>query len=332
VFYYDPQKVSEFLDDIARGFIASPLQYVLFAAILLALAAGLLIAYRAQRAKARRLQGRLELERYERLARKLGLDTAESELLDRLADGQAARKLRLLASPAAFNRAAGRLLGREAAAGESALADLRLKLGFQARNPERAPTASSELPEGQPILVSWSPHSGYLPAEVRTQEADALVLAVRQGAELPPPGSRVLAVFQNRAGLFSFDTSVLSAGGGLLRLEQVEGLKRTQRRKYYRRRLRLPVSVQAGGAALTSQLLDLGGEGASLLNPQKQLAAGDLLELRFRLAGETFELTAEVLRASHNSQVLHVRFPGLRETERDRLLRVLFGSLGDAAR
>jgi hypothetical protein len=348
VFYYDPRKVSEFLDSIARGFVTSPLQIALFAVVILLVAAGLFVAYRVQRVKAQRLEARLAQERFERLAGKLGLDNAERELLDRLGAGQAGKKLRLLVSPAAFNRAAARLL-EAGSAEESSLVDLRLKLGFQARNPERAPSASSELPEGLPVLLFWSgaaagglhpgglrPAGGRrrLAAELSAQEADALVLTPREGVEPPPPGSPVTVVFQNRAGLFSFTTSVRSAAGGVLRVRQVERLERTQRRQYYRRRLRLPVAVQAreGEPLLASQLLDLGGEGASLLNPQKKLAVGDLPELRFRVGGQSFELTAEVLRVSRDGQILHARFHGLRDADRDRLLGVLFSSLGEAAR
>jgi hypothetical protein len=348
VFYYDPRKVSEFLDSIARGFVTSPLQIALFAVVILLVAAGLFVAYRVQRVKAQRLEARLAQERFERLAGKLGLDNAERELLDRLGAGQAGKKLRLLVSPAAFNRAAARLL-EAGSAEESSLVDLRLKLGFQARNPERAPSASSELPEGLPVLLLWSAaaagglHPGglrpaggrrRLAAELSAQEADALVLTPREGVEPPPPGSPVTVVFQNRAGLFSFTTSVRSAAGGVLRVRQVERLERTQRRQYYRRRLRLPVAVQAreGEPLLASQLLDLGGEGASLLNPQKKLAVGDLPELRFRVGGQSFELTAEVLRVSRDGQILHARFHGLRDADRDRLLGVLFSSLGEAAR
>jgi len=340
--YYDPQKVSDFLDGMARGFVTSPLQWALFAGVILLVAAGLFVAYRVQRAKARRLEARLALERYERLAGRLGLDEAERELLDRLGAGQAGRKLRLLASPAAFNRAAARLL-EIGPIGEASLAELRLKLGFQARNPERVPSASSELPEGLPVLLVWAAAGGLraaaggrrrLAAEVSAQEADALVLVPREGSEPPPAGRPVTVVFQNRAGLFSFSTSVRTAAAGVLRLQQVERIERTQRRRFYRRRLRLPVSVQAreGEPALASQLLDLGGEGASLLNPGKELAVGDLPELRFRVGGQAFELTAEVLRVSRNGQVLHARFQGLRDADRDRLLGVLFSSLGEAAR
>ena len=156
----------------------------------------------------------------------------------------------------------------------------------------------------------------------------------RDGAAGPSPGSPVTVVFQNRAGLFSFDTVVRSAGGGVLRLDQVERLRRTQRRKYYRRRVRLGVQVlpREGQPPLASQLLDLGGDGASLVNPQRKLSAGDLPELSFRVGGESFRLTAEVLRLSRGGQVLHVRFHGLRDADRDRLLGILFRSLGEAAR
>jgi hypothetical protein len=50
------------------------------------------------------------------------------------------------------------------------------------------------------------------------------------------------------------------------------------------------------------------------------------------VGGESFRLTAEVLRLSRGGQVLHVRFHGLRDADRDRLLGILFRSLGEAAR
>ena len=338
MFYYDPQKVSDFLDSIARGFAASPLGYALFGAVVLLIAGGLLTAYLLQRGKARRVEAELGRRRWEQLIGKLGLSEAELEVVGRLAGRKAglAGRIRLLTSAAAFDHAAASLeQGGAPGVAEEALAHLRLKLGFQARNPERIPAASSELPEGLPMLLTWSSLAGLrrLPARVQAVEAAALVLSPRENTGLPPPGTPVTVLFQNRAGLFMFGTRVLSTGREL-RVAHSERLRRTQRRKYYRRKLSLPVSVRGadGREPLASQLLDLGGEGASLQNPERKYSAGDLIELEFGVGGESFDLPAEVLRVSRDAQVLHVRFSALRDPVRDRLLGLLFQSLGEATR
>jgi hypothetical protein len=337
--YYDPHKVSEFLDSIARGFVATPLKYALFAAMILVIAAILLVAYFLERRKALRLETGLVRRRYEQLVGKLGLSEAELQVVELLAGGRGGleARIRILTSASAFDHAAALREQRgDLGDPEEALADLRLKLGFQARNPERIPAASSELPEGLAVLLTWSAPDGpqRLPARIRALEPAALVLAARVDARLPPAGAPAAIQFQNRAGLFSFATRVLSAGAGLLRAAHSEQLRRTQRRKYYRRRLRLPVTVRSmnGQAPLASQLLDLGGEGASLQNPRQRYSAGDLIQLDFRVGEESFELPAEILRVSREGQVLHVRFSALRDPVRDRLLGVLFQGLGEAIR
>ena len=116
----------------------------------------------------------------------------------------------------------------------------------------------------------------------------------------------------------------------------MERLRRTQRRKYYRRRVRLPragPAAREGEPPLASQLLDLGGDGASLVEPAEEVSPRETCRSwTFRVGGESFRLTAEVLRVSRDGQVLHVRFHGLRDADRDRLLGILFRSLGEAAR
>jgi c-di-GMP-binding flagellar brake protein YcgR len=169
-------------------------------------------------------------------------------------------------------------------------------------------------------------------------EPEALVLNVPGAPPTLARGQAVTVFLQNRAGLFSFATAVRSLDGGLLRLEHSEHLRRTQRRRYYRRRVDLPVEVRRIGPegapppATVSRLLDLGGEGASLRNPGGTFAQGEELELRFRLGGQPFVLQAEVLRVSRGGQVLHARFLALREASRDRILRALLQNLGVATR
>ena len=339
MFIFDPEKVSEFLDRIARGFQHRPFEIILFFVLIILFLAFLLTISLLQRRKARQQRLRQAQERYDRIAAKLGLSLEERALVERLAAvlRSPERLTQVLESSAAFNHAAERMgNGAEPAV----LAELRLKLGFRAQNPESIPAASSELPEGLPVLVVCQRPEGArrYGAVVHAQQPEALVLELAG----PPPsltrGQSVTIILQNRSGLFSFTTAVRSLHGSLLYLDHSEHLRRTQRRRYYRRRISLPVEVRQvvpGSAAQpvqASQLLDLGGQGASLRNPGGAFAPGEELELRFRLGGEPFELEVEVLRLSKGGQVLHVRFLALREAAQDRILHALFRNLGEASR
>jgi heme exporter protein D/c-di-GMP-binding flagellar brake protein YcgR len=339
MFIFNPEKVSEFLDNIASGFQHRPWEVLLFFVLILLFVVFLLSVSLIQRRKVLRQRLRQARERYERAASRLGLTPEEGELVERLAAGLKGpdRLTQVLVSSAAFNRAVDRLGG---GADPAALAELRMKLGFRAQNPESVPTASSELPEGLPVLLVRKGPEGtrQYGAVVRAQEPEALVLEVTGAPPTLARGQSVTVVLQNRAGLFSFASAALSLHGSELRLEHSEHLQRTQRRRYYRRQLSLPVQARrvalSGGSqpTLEARLLDLGGEGASMRNPGAAFAQGDELELRFRLGGEPFELEAEVLRLSRGGQVLHVRFRTLREATRDRILRALFQHLGEAGR
>jgi hypothetical protein len=111
------------------------------------------------------------------------------------------------------------------------------------------------------------------------------------------------------------------------RVEQPEEIKQYQRRNYYRRKTHLSVFVtplHTGGETYRSTLLDLGGGGASLGNPQSLFKAGDLLELSFSSGASDFRLPAEVVRISRNASVLHVQFRSIAESARDRIIGSLY--------
>ncbi len=339
MFIFNPDKISDFLDRIARGFQHRPFEIILFFVLILLFIAFLITFSLLQRRKARRERLRRARERYERMAERLGLSPEERALAERLAAALRSpeRLTQVLESSAAFDYAVERMGN---GVDPAALAELRLKLGFRAQNPESIPAASSELPEGLPVLVVFQRPEGMrrYGAAVQAQLPEALVLELAG----PPPsltrGQSVTVILQNRSGLFTFTTTVRSLRGSLLYLDHSEHLRRTQRRRYYRRRISLPVEVRrvvpgsAAQPAQLSELLDLGGQGASLRNPGRAFAPGDELQLRFRLGGEPFELEVEALRLSKGGQVLHVRFLALREAARDRILHALFRNLGEASR
>jgi hypothetical protein len=96
-----------------------------------------------------------------------------------------------------------------------------------------------------------------------------------------------------------------------------------QRRNYYRRSVYLSVLVSPlYGSVETyrSFLLELGGGGASLGNPEKLFGTGDVLELAFSTKSSDFRFPARVVRTSQNASVMHVQFESIAESSRDRII------------
>jgi len=139
--------------------------------------------------------------------------------------------------------------------------------------------------------------------------------------------TRLRAYFHNSAGIFAFPRRILGQSQDRARLEHSSRIARYQRRKYYRKKERLPIFIKPVDSAApprASMLFDLGGGGGSLRNPEGQFGKGELLELSFSPeTGSKFELRARVLRASRNGRALQVKFESLHETERDRIMGLL---------
>ncbi len=335
----DQEKLSAFFDSVSRGFERSPIEIILVIVAVLAFLALLITAYTIQRRRVRRQRRRLADKRYKELAEKRGLVPSEHDLVDRLARflKEPEKKYLILINQPTFNYCAAKLKSRHSTS-DSALAELRHKLRFRLQGPEQVPVSSAELPEEQGLLIVGLNRQASHKAQGRIAEQEARCFVVRLGENSPAfgEGEAVRIYFQNRAGLFSFDSVVLSRQGQILRLQHGEQVKRIQRRKYYRKRISQRVAVRRPGSEdkpQVSMFYDLGGNGASLKNPGKQFHSGEDIELTFFAAGERFTLVAEVIRTSRNDEVLHVRFAPMREATRDRIIGSLFtGATAAAAR
>jgi hypothetical protein len=244
------------------------------------------------------------------------------------------KKYLILISQPTFNFCAAKLRKKESVSASS-IAELRNRLGFRLQGPEQIPASSGELPDGQGLLIVGIKGNLRAQGRVGKQEPRSLVVELVAGSPAFRERESVRVYFQNRSGLFSFDSSVQSVQNRTLLLEHGEEIKRIQRRKYYRKRISQPVAVRRPDSEdqhAVSTFYDLGGNGASLKNPQKRFSSGDDLELTFLAAGERFTLVAEVLRTSKNGDVLHVRFAPMRESTRDRIIGALFKGAGTPLR
>jgi hypothetical protein len=323
----DNQNVSDILRSISRGFVQSPEQRILFIVILAAFVLLIVLVYFLQelRAKARHFRNATEV--YDHLTRQLGLSRSERGLADRLAGccKPPDKKYLVLLSPHTFDACAEKLREREEVP-EMTLAALRLKLDFSARRPEDVPASSSELPRGMRITLTQKGKPA-MRARVSRQVPEALVIAVEEGSMLPDRGVPLTVYFQNQSGLFAFLTHVRTTSGRDVFLDHSETIKRSQRRKYYRRAVQLSASFARENnpeRQLTTTILDLSGGGARIENPGVPVKAGDRLILTLRAGAEHITLAARVVRKSHRDEYLHLQFEGLSETVRDRLIGLVF--------
>jgi len=333
---FDQDRLSGFFDMVSRGFQRSPLEVVAMLAALAVFVSLLIVAYQLQRRKAHRRRLTLARTRYAELAQRKELGPAERELVDRLSAflHDPEKKYLLLVSQTTFNYCAARLHGSDPSV-DAGLAQLRLKLGFRIHGPEQIPASSAELPEGQPVEIAVGRAGRRLQGRVTGQRPSALVVRLEADSPTLGRGQLVSVYFQNRSGLFSFASRVEQLDARSLALAHSEDIRRIQRRRYYRRKVALPVEVRRAGSdgePRSSLILDLSGDGAGLRNPGQSFAAGDDLQLEFQAGAEQFVLVAEVLRLSRGGRVMHARFAPMRESARDRLIAAVSGSpLGGAS-
>jgi hypothetical protein len=327
----DPEKVSQFLLEISRGFAVTRSELLIFILLLAGIVVFLLLFAILQGRKSRRDMSRRSAEIFHRLAGRFDLNTEEWDTLKQmeafLKKGEP--EYALLLRPHLFDACARQL----AAAGEvheQILSALRLKLGFPARGPEEIPASSSELVLGKKLLV-FSPDHHSFPAVIQAQTPAALVVSSERDGQGLQNGAPVTVYFHSPVGVFSFPSRMMRREGGRLYLRHSGKLQRYQRRRFYRRRFRAPVRLRPAGSRLDSVdsvLLDLGGGGASLINPGGRFKAADRLELSFPPVAGGSQVIGRVLRTSRGEAVLHLAFEKISESSRDRILGSILSRKG----
>lgn len=320
--------VEGFFQTIREAYQASPLEIVAFILILGVLIGGLVGFFvyftRSERRKHVELATRLYTEK----ADELKLAPGERELLKRMSAHlkDPANTYQLLTDEITFNAAAAALREASPDVPASSIASLRLKLGYKANRPDRAPRSSASIPEDATVLIARSRSRKPIKAKVAEPSSRAFRVTLPADARLPS-GSSVEVFFQNSAGVFTFSSTVLAAGDGVAQLAHSESIRKYQKRRYFRRQIELPVYVsdfEKPEQQHLAQFREIGGGGASLSNPQNAFSDGQLIELSFELADQPVTVVARVIRRSEGGAVLHVGFEHINEGLRDRIYRAIF--------
>lgn len=260
-----------------------------------------------------------------------GLSASEKDLLLRMAACMRNRRERylLLQDHRTFNQIAATILESDETASRADISSLRMSLGFAGEPTGSGPRSTTELTPGELVHIR-RPNREPLPARVMGHERS--YMRVRIEAEKNPfsAGQAVQVIYRNSAGIFSFGSTVFRHRDKDLELSHSEGARRLQRRQHYRRTFTWSVTIAPRHdpeESIKSEFRELGGNGATVLNPKGRFTSGEEVELTFDPGGEgedTISLYGIIERTSEEDSLVHIRFFGMPESERDRIYRLLF--------
>jgi hypothetical protein len=318
--------VRSFLDTVLEAYETNPLEIALILGISALLLSALIAFSVFSAVKARREAIKRSQARYEEKLDELKLPPSHVDILERMAERLAddSKKHEILTRRNRFNRLAAKMV-EDREVPPDAISALRIQLDFPEAGGESLPVSTTALPRGASLSLRANKRS-VLRGVIAEKHADGLKLELRSEVRRLPAGLVLEAQYKSASGIFRFTTAVVYHDGSELLIRHSESLRRFQRRSFFRRTASLPVEVRAEGKPPRLHYTrDVGGGGAAIMTPERDLGEGDKIALRFILpagAGKV-EGTARVLRVSENGTLAHVRFEEIRERDRDRIFRAI---------
>lgn len=325
-----------FLDQVVSAYERSPLE-VFFFVLAIAVPIVILSSYAV-------IKRRREIDAWTRQsssyfikeAEKRSLTPSQRDTLLRIAEVATKpwKRHTVFTEEAVFNKGAS-MLRKNQEVTDATVSALRLILGFTRHG--GAPVSSASLPVGSRVAIAREGNETVVSGRVRAQKPAALYVTLDEDWPVLKQGKRVRILYQSRGGVFSFLTDILARKARTLALRHTETVGRSQRRKYYRRAISLPVAISLADwddfAPATT--VDLGGGGASIRPPEGvKLSAGDTVWVRFATLtpavsqrGGTLpdRETTAVCTVVRTSEIgVHLKFTHIREPLRDRIIEQLF--------
>lgn len=322
------QKLALLFEEIAKGFVHSPQEISIFIILVLSFFSMFLFANRYQVKKSITEKTRRAQDTYERIIKKTPFSLSELRMLYHLAKylKTPQEKNLLLEKQSTFNTCVRKLRNKQRISAPI-IAGLRLKLGFKRQDPEQIPLSSADLSTNLPVIIVQK-GGKQTPGKILKFVPGSLIIGIENGCPPPASSSHIQVYFQKCSGIFSISTFVQKSGNGVIRAAHSDNIKRLQRRKFYRKKIRLPVYVKPSDShepAVLTTFIDLGGGGASLNNRGRQFHERDDIKLSFFTSRDArITLTAVVTRVSEGGKTLHVAFVHIPESSRDRIMGYLF--------
>ncbi len=346
----DGDKLRGFWDNIAQGFQKSPLEAAISILIIALLIAVPVVLFLHKQKKDRNRKTDRARAVFGAYAAKKSLSEGDRDLLHKMCRHVSKGELELLdlaTKPASFNAAAKRLMGAgdSGRVNDAMIARLRIKLGLVHSGSRGILHSTAEFYQGMPLQLAVE--SGRkMVGKVQEVQPDGFMLQV---PERLAKGALVELRVRRPTGLYSLTTYVIGKRGNGYQLQHSERVERVQKRRFFRKVLRLPVlfainvssgatndasgaTNDASGATSVSsigvfktRLIDLSAGGAKIRNPGVGTSAGDVIHLKiFPGKAEPIKLKSRVTRVSPDGASLSVAFDLLKDSTRDQIMKLVF--------
>jgi c-di-GMP-binding flagellar brake protein YcgR len=325
MFFLNREALEHIFEGLESGFRRTPEEILLFVILLAGFVSLLIAIYFIQLIWRRSRRRKRAAQRFSSIIEEKRISAEERRVLEDMVQ-QLSKWREQLASLVTdvhtFNRAAEKYLRKNPRA-DSAVAALRLKLGFSGSDGEKVIRSSADLAEGLRVYIRQDKRHSFS-GTVAAQKPEAMVLQLPGDGNGPSEGDELQVYFLRKNGVFFFTTHVRRAHDNILRVEHSEEISRVQRRQFYRGRVSLSAVVKKRGSsqpAVRTYILELGGGGLTLFNPYKMFHPGDQLSLRFTLPehGE-LQIGGRVRRSDRGGNHVHVEFDPIKEAVRDKIL------------
>ncbi len=326
--FFFNSRFDSLIGGISGQFGTTPLGFLLFCLTILAFPLVLLIIYRRQQKKSTRELLEKSRRIIEKKAAKLELNAREKEVLLRLAEetGSGKSGYLILFDELRFNKALETLSLEDPDFDTDAAAALRVKLEFKMENSGK-PRSTAALPKGSSLLLKGEKEKTILHAELNAILPEGFEIRIQPPYRLAI-GDKAVFQYQNAHGVFLFKSECLKRDGQLHVMSHQSHFQQKQKRAFFRSPWDGPVelSLFEKGDSVSARFIEIGGGGASVSNPAGRFSQGDFISLTFQLPGNShrFELRGQVLRTTKQNSRLHIKFEGLKDGDRDKIIGLIF--------
>lgn len=323
------EKITWVLKEISKGFKLSPFEISIYFFIIISIGFVFTWFYRRERLKTRETNKKLAAKKFEKYIKEYKLTGADIDLLKLMAKNlkESFNLPLLIENRYIFNRCAKIVLKKDPSL-STRISSLRVKLGHIRTKADQLIHSTAEIPQYSEVELIITEDSTKKMVRGIIAEIKPDYLLVKLDQDHHKIDEKYVTVqFQNMAGIFIFKTRILKVKEAELYLQHTEEVKRVQRRRFFRKRVRIPavISIEGSDEIYFTTIVDLSGGGAKV-ELDKEIKEGSIINLVFTLPGN-YKISAKSRVISCGHGKIHLSFTEIKDSDREQIVKYIFRKL-----